>query len=94
MEECKWNYELLGYYIRFTKYNKFIILGKKEGQWRELVNINFSFCYGYVNRFKRERIDFTTDCFQGKHEWDTHKKEGWVYCWICGAEKRWETNEN
>lgn len=42
MEECKWNYELLGYYIRFTKSNKFIILGQKEGQWRELVNINFS----------------------------------------------------
>ena len=45
MEECKWNYKLLGYYIRFTKSNKLIILGQKEEQWLELVNINFSFCY-------------------------------------------------
>ena len=41
MEECKWNYKILWHYFRLTKANKFIILGNREGQWKEIVNINF-----------------------------------------------------
>ena len=42
MDECKWNFKILNHYVRFTKANRFIILGQREEQWRELVNINFS----------------------------------------------------
>jgi len=41
MEKCKWNYKILGHYFRMTEANNFIILGCREGQWKEIVNINF-----------------------------------------------------
>lgn len=41
MEECKWNFKILNHYIRFTKTNRFIILGNRQGQWKELVNIKY-----------------------------------------------------
>ena len=42
MDECKWNFKILNHYIRFTKANRFIILGRRQEQWRELININFA----------------------------------------------------
>jgi len=45
MDKCKWNFKVLQHYIRMTEYYRFIILGKRQGQWRELVNINFTRCY-------------------------------------------------
>lgn len=42
MEECKWNFKILSHYIRLTKLNVFKIIGKKEGQWIDKVNINLN----------------------------------------------------
>ena len=28
-----------------------------------------------------------TDALGHNHEWEEHKDEGWVYCWICKEEK-------
>ena len=36
MEECRFNIKILGHFIRLTKNNKFIILGKRQGQWIEV----------------------------------------------------------
>jgi len=38
MDKCKWNYKILGLYLRLTESDRFIILGKRQGQWRALVN--------------------------------------------------------
>lgn len=39
MEKCKWNFKVLGHYLRLTENNHLILLGKKEGQWVEIFNI-------------------------------------------------------
>ena len=39
MDECKWNYKFLGHYFRLTKSNKFMILGKRQGQWKEILSL-------------------------------------------------------
>ena len=44
MDKCKWNVKILNYYFRLTVENKFIILGYRGENWKELVNINFTLC--------------------------------------------------
>ena len=39
MEECKWNFKILGFHARLTKSGRFLIIGKKKGQWVEFVSI-------------------------------------------------------
>lgn len=41
MEKCKWNFKMFGYYVRLTESNRFIILGKREEQWVEVVVFNW-----------------------------------------------------
>lgn len=50
--------------------------------------------YDYYDRKKKRKEYYerninpsTTDGLGHNHEWEEHKKEGWVYCWICGQEK-------
>ena len=42
MDKCKWNVKILNYYFRLTVENRFIILGYRCENWKELVNINFN----------------------------------------------------
>ena len=44
MDKCKWNVKILNYYFRLTVENRFIILGYRDENWKELVNINFTLC--------------------------------------------------
>jgi len=41
MEKCKWDLSVLGHYIRLTEQNKFIILGNRDGQWKEIFSLQF-----------------------------------------------------
>lgn len=41
MEKCKWDFFKLNHYFRFTEYNVFKIIGKREGQWRTVFSIKF-----------------------------------------------------
>jgi len=36
MEQTKWNFKIFNHYLRLTLENRFIILGKREGQWKEI----------------------------------------------------------
>jgi hypothetical protein len=45
MDKCKWNLKIFGYYIRLTSNNNFIILGKKEDQWCEVINLNLKITF-------------------------------------------------
>ena len=44
MDKCKWNVKILNHYFRLTVENRFIILGYRGENWKELVNINFTLC--------------------------------------------------
>ena len=44
MDKCKWNFKVLNHYVRLTVENRFIILGYRGENWKELVNINFTRC--------------------------------------------------
>ena len=44
MDKCKWNFKVLNHYVRLTVENRFIILGYRGENWKELVNINFTLC--------------------------------------------------
>lgn len=41
MNECKWNFKFLNHYIRLTTNNEFIIIGLREGQWRNVFSLQF-----------------------------------------------------
>jgi len=41
MDKCKWNYKVLGHYVRLTESNKFMILGKRQGQWVVVISFNW-----------------------------------------------------
>ena len=70
MDECKWNFRLLKHYVRLTKTNKFIILGKRQGQWREVVNINFTRCQASLKIMENKRKS-------GYYWVNIHSSYGW-----------------
>ena len=51
MDKCKWNVKILNHYFRLTVENRFIILGYRGENWKELVNINFTLCQHIVLMF-------------------------------------------